>query len=505
MYILSAKQVPIADAYTVERENIQSVDLMKRAAQYAFSYILKTSTNNNQFIIFAGTGNNGGDGLFIAKFLAERNASVSVYIITSSHHESNDFSIAYKELSSLHDKKNLSINTIESFSIKNIPKTAIIIDAIFGTGLNRSISGVAADCIKFCNTLPHRKIAIDIPSGLFADIPTPHDTPVLRASETLTFNAPKFQFLFAENEQYTGTVHIFDIDLKTPFHEKELPYQFVSQKEISIRIKNRNQFSHKGTYGHALLIAGSYGKIGAAILASRSCLQTGCGLLTVHTPQCGYSIIQTAIPEAMVDVDNNDKVCSNIPSSITYKAIGIGPGIGTNELTKSALTTLFNTSKNPLVLDADALNILAQNDTLWEYVPENSIITPHPGEFDRLTQSHTNGYERFLSAIKFAQKHCCIVVLKEHYTKIILPSGAVFFNSTGNPYMATAGSGDVLTGMILSLLSQGYKPSDAAIVAVYLHGCAGDIMAKNSEGIWHPIIASDIIAGISKAYDFVHA
>ena len=494
MKILSSKQMHEADAYTIEHEPISSIDLMERAASRFFEYISETYPQPTSFCIFCGKGNNGGDGLAIARMLAKQGKEVIVFIVNYTDSASDDFLTNYERLLEI-QSEHCKIIELAEFQKITIPQKAIIIDGIFGSGLNRPITGFTAEYISFINTLPNKKIAIDIPSGLFADEPTPSNAIVFCANETVTFQAPKLQFLYAENQPFVGKLTIADIQLKNPFSETETPFEFVTRNIINIR--PRNQFAHKGTFGHALLVSGSFGKIGAAELASKACLRTGCGLLTTHCPSCGYEIMQIAVPEAMVSVDGNEKLISNIPDSSSYSAIGIGPGIGTNTVTVNALRTFLLTNTKPLVLDADALNCIAQNPDLWQFVPQQTIITPHPGEFDRLTHKHTTCYERFETQRAFAKEHSCIVVLKGHYTSIATPDGTVYFNSTGNPGMATAGSGDVLTGMILSLLAQQYSPIEAAKIGVFLHGMAGDCAAEKNGEI--SLIASDIIENISTA------
>lgn len=488
MKILSAKQMHNTDAHTIEKEPIASIDLMERAAGTFFDKIIRQFPTQKTYCIFCGKGNNGGDGLAIARMLLLNDKEVSVFIVNYTDSASDDFLTNYERLLEL---QNLNCNIIElsEYHDITIPSDAIIIDGIFGSGLNRPVSGFTSEYISFLNTLPNTKIAIDIPSGLFADTPLEPNAVVFKADETITFQSPKLQFLFAENEQFVGSMHITDISLINPFSDKETPFEFITQDDI--KLHKRNTFAHKGSFGHALLVSGSYGKMGAAVLASKSCLRTGCGLLTTHCPEQGLPILQTAIPEAMASIDNNPKIISNIPTGDTYSAVGIGPGIGTDEITKNTLQKFLQTNTKPVVLDADALNIIAQNPQMWEFIKPNTVITPHPKEFDRLTHSHSSCYERFKTQISFAKERNCIVVLKGHYTSIASPDGTVYFNSTGNPGMATAGSGDVLTGIILSLLAQKYEPIEAAKIGVFIHGLAGDYAQKKLGTM--SLIASDII------------
>lgn len=493
MQILSAQQIHEADTFTINQEHISSIDLMERAANKLFDCITAKFPFQHHFSIFCGKGNNGGDGLAIARLLCESGRNVSVFIINYTHSASDDFLENYERLlqSSF---ENCDITEISNFQKISINLDTIIIDGIFGSGLNRPISDFTADLISYINSLPNYKIAIDIPSGLYADQKNSTSDIIFRADETISFQAPKLQFLFAENSQYTGKVTIADINLRSPFSDSEISHFYTS----NISILPRDNFSHKGTFGHALLVVGSFGKIGAAILASKSCLRSGCGLLTTHLPLCGYNILQSAFPEAMVSIDKNQNHISSIPTDEKYSAIGIGPGIGTNEETTFALQNFLKNNKKPLVLDADALNILSTNQDLLQYLTPQTILTPHPGEFDRLTHKHSSGFDRFDTQKEFAIKHNCIVILKGHHTSIVLPNGNSFFNSTGNAGMATAGSGDVLTGIITSLLAQGYSPEKAAIYGVFLHGLAGDYALEHNS--METLLASDIISNLWKAF-----
>jgi NAD(P)H-hydrate epimerase len=322
---------------------------------------------------------------------------------------------------------------------------------------------------------------------------------IIQADFTLTFQFPKISFFFAENEKYVGDWEVLPIRLHPEGIEQTLTNFFLTEGEdVQQIIQKRSRFGHKGTYGHALLIAGSYGKMGAAVLASKACLRSGAGLLTTHVPHLGYSIIQTAVPEAMASIDQHDSFFTEFPGLEQFTAVGVGPGINQKTNTKRALNELLEKSKVPLVIDADALNILAENKTWLEKLPENSILTPHPGEFKRLAGESETSYERLQKQISFSEKYKVIVVLKGAFTTVSTPGGKVYFNSSGNPGMATAGSGDVLTGIILGLLAQGISPENAAIAGVYLHGLAGDLAAQqNSE---FALVAGDIIDYLRKAF-----
>ena len=339
-----------------------------------------------------------------------------------------------------------------------------------------------------------------MPSGLFGEDNSDNDPEkILRADYTLTFQFPKLSFFFPENEAFTGEWIVLDIGLHPDIiASTPTPYYYLSREDVAERIRPRRKFSHKGTYGHAMLISGSCGRMGAAVLASRGCLRSGVGLLTVHVPRLGNDILQTAVPEAMLESDQSDILFSEVPDLSPYSAVGAGPALGTRSNSQKALHTLITTAKIPLVLDADALNMLSLHPEWYDELPEDTVLTPHPKEFERLAGPAENGYQRVHKALEFAVKYKVIVVLKGAHTAITTPAGEVWFNMTGNPGMATAGSGDVLTGIILGLLAQRYEPAAAAMIGVYIHGLAGDL-AREERGE-EALIASDIIENLGGAF-----
>ena len=298
-------------------------------------------------------------------------------------------------------------------------------------------------------------------------------------------------------KQVLKKIHSQDIH---PLIHKEIKIHFfsVEKTDITPLVPVRNPFAHKGNFGHALLIAGSRGKTGAAVLAAKACLRSGAGLLTVHIPACGEIILQTTIPEAMIEIDESHDFITGLNITSKYNAIGIGPGIGCNEKTAAVLHRLFDDANQPMVLDADAINLIAQDKQLQQKLPENSILTPHAGEFDRLAGNSENACERLQKACQWAVEHKSYIVLKGANTAICTPNKECYFNPTGNPGMATAGSGDVLTGIILGLLAQSYSPLNAALVGTFLHGLAGDLAAnlKSQESL----IASDIIENLGAGF-----
>ena len=504
MKILLSSQIKEADAYTIKYEPIASVDLMERAAKGCFDWMVAKFRNvaNRKFYIFVGQGNNGGDGLVIARMLAGAGAEVLVY--TLSENFSNDAKI---NLQRLHNQAKATVNQLHSIeSFPELDSENIIIDALFGTGLSRPLDGFAAEVVSFINSQNCMVISIDIPSGLFGEDNSVYfdnqkdrtDLAIVKANYTLTFQMPFLSFLFAETYPYIGDWHTIPIGLHENYLDSAPSEYFLTGKaEIAKHIAKRQKFAHKGNFGHALLIAGSFGKMGAAVLAANACLRTGVGLLTVHAPKSGYTILQTAVPEAMVNADKNKKVVANLPSLKNYSAIGIGSGLDTKKESLELIEKLFAKCNKPLVIDADALNLLAANKDLLKKIPKGSILTPHPKEFERLAGNAGSNYQQNRILMQFAQTYGVVVVLKGAYTSVAQANGVCSFNTSGNAGMATAGSGDALTGVILSLLAQGMTPEDAAKTGVFVHGLAGDIAAQKRGQ--HSMIAGDIVDNLSDA------
>lgn len=488
----------MADEYTIQHEPINSVDLMERASKKLLDWILRFIPVSRMVYIFTGPGNNGGDGLALARLLIERNYKVEVFLLKISDSMSNDAEINLLRLSNMKKARISRIQTSKDFPL--IHENALIIDALFGSGLKRPLDGIAKEMVMHLNKSGKEILSVDIPSGLFGEDNrgNPREG-IIRAKNTLTFQFPKLAFFFSENNVLTGNWQVLDIGLHPEFIQKaDTKWYYTLKEDVKVLIKKRRKFDHKGTYGHALLLSGSYGKTGAAVLSAKACLKAGCGLVTVHIPGSSYDIFQSALPEAMCSIDPDAKMISTLPDLESYDAIGIGPGIGTHKSTAGLLERLLKNVRVPLVIDADGLNILSENREFLKLLPENTILTPHPGEFDRLAGESPGGYERFLNQIEFAAKYKVIIVLKGAFTSIASPEGIIRFNSTGNQGMATAGSGDVLTGMILSFLAQGYSPIQAAVVAVYLHGRAGDLALETES--FESLIAGDIIESIGSAF-----
>jgi hydroxyethylthiazole kinase-like uncharacterized protein yjeF len=499
MKIFRSEQIKEIDASTIKHEPIASVDLMERAAARLLGWYMERFDRLGSVYIFAGPGNNGGDGIALARMLALNRYRVEVYYAKFTDKTSDDLEKNRKRLETETDVPFNIITSADQFPV--ISSGNIIFDALFGSGLTRTIEGFPAEIIKLINHSGAKIISIDIPSGLFGEDNSKNSYKnVVKADYTLSFQFPKLSFLFAENSPFVGELLILpigldDIAIRNTFS----PYSLTEISDVSRLLKKRNRFDHKGNFGHGLLVAGSYGKMGAAVLGAEAAMRTGIGLITCHIPSCGNLIMQASLPEAMVKSDKAEKFVSDIGNSDSFSAVGIGPGIGLEPESQKAFFSLISECKRPTVIDADALNIMSLNPEWFSLLHEGTILTPHPKEFERFAGKTKNDYDRLLKQIELSEKFNCIIVLKGAHTSITFPDGKVFFNSTGNPGMATGGSGDVLTGIILSLLSQGYTPENAALLGVYIHGLAGDIAA--GEVCYESIIASDIINCIGKAFN----
>ncbi len=496
MKILTAEQIRQADAHTIAHEPITSIELMERAARtFTRWFERQFPDKGRQVFVFCGPGNNGGDGLAIARMLIREFYDVKTWVLEISPKKSDDFRINFKNLKKQR-RPLASLKKDDPFP--DLPKGAIVVDAIFGSGLNRPVEGYWAEFINWLNGQPVTRVSVDIPSGMFADAPT--TGAAVRADYTFTFEVPKLAFLFPENNGYVGNWTCESIQLDAGFIAGlETPWHFVAPEMVQAMLRQRRKYAHKGTFGHALLVTGSYGKVGAGILAARACLRSGAGLVTIHAPRCAYQILQIAIPEAMVMVDEGELFIQQTKYDFSrFSAVGIGPGIGTADATALALRAMLEQAGQPLVLDADALNLLAKNPKFWEHVPQNSILTPHPKEFERLFGKTADSFERNDLQREMARKHKVFIILKGAYTCTATPDGTCYFNSTGNPGMATGGSGDVLTGMLTGLLAQGYSPLETCVLGVYLHGLAGDLAADELQQ--EALLASDIISHIGLAF-----
>ena len=497
LQLFSSVQARKADAYTIQNEPFSSIDLMERAAAACVEWMnhyQDLSTKN--ILIFCGPGNNGGDGLAIARMLHTHNIPVIACIPDESVKFSEDFSVNLERAK----KCGVEIRKNDKYSPEWLAGNTVIVDALFGSGLSKPLEGIYSEIVKLINQSKCITIAIDIPSGLYADRPAdPNRDAIVKSDYTLSFQFPKLAFLFSENEYVTGEWHILPIGLHPDFINSEPCRNYlVEYEDVKGILKPRSKFSHKGTFGHALLIGGRKGMMGAAVLMGRSCLHSGAGLVTVHLPNCGYTTMQCAAPEVIASVDEDENECTQLPNLDTFSALAVGPGLGTGKQAANMLKLLIQQANKPLLLDADALNILSENPTWLAFLPKGTVLTPHPGEFARLAGKTSNGFDRLESLMAFCVKYSLNVVLKGANTVTCSPLGNFYFNPTGNPGMATGGSGDVLTGLLAGLLAQGYNPTEACILAVYIHGLAGDLAFEQTG--YEALTAGDIIENLGKAF-----
>jgi ADP-dependent NAD(P)H-hydrate dehydratase / NAD(P)H-hydrate epimerase len=501
MKILTAGEIKQVDAYTIIHEPIDSIDLMERAANASANWIIQHIQPHLSINIFCGTGNNGGDGLAIARLLLKKEYNVKIFILRSATMPTSDFIENEKRLISLENADIIDLTSPDHFP--HLSETDIVIDALFGIGLNKPITGIYSQVIKKINESFCPIIAIDIPSGVMADTSSAaNEDAIIKATYTLSFETVKLAFMMPENADFVGQFYILSIGLNQDIIQSftNSP-QLLELSMVQHILQPRKPFAHKGDFGHAVIIAGSYGKMGAAVLAAKACLRTGAGLLTMHIPSCGYSIIQTSIPEAMVTCDEQEKYIATSIVLGRHQAIGIGPGLGCEKETANVLKLILRQNTKPMVIDADAINIISEQPSWMKLIIAGSIFTPHPKEFERLAGKSNNQFERFHLQVEFSKRHQIFIVLKGRFTCISCPDGRTYFNSTGNPGMAKGGSGDALTGILTGLLAQGYSPREACLLGVYLHGLAGDLaMAAIGE---RSLLASDLIDYLGKAYQSI--
>jgi NAD(P)H-hydrate epimerase len=486
------------DAYTIEHEPIDSIDLMERAAGALTQTIAERWTTDTPVTVFAGPGNNGGDALAVARMMGERGYRVDAYLFNPKENLSADCQTNKELLMMMPEVGFHEVGT--QFVPPVLTAGHLVIDGLFGAGLNKPLTGGFAAVVRYINASAATVVAIDIPSGLMgednAGNPRSH---IVKADLTLSLQLPKLSFLFAENEEFVGEWQLVDIGLSEEgIEQTETNYAIMEPDDIRQLVRPRHTFAHKGTFGHALLIAGSKGMAGSSILAARACLRSGAGLLTVHAPACNNDILQTAVPEAMVEADIRDTCFGEAVDTDRYQAVGIGPGLGQHEETVVALLRQVELCQSPMVVDADALNILANHRAALTHLPANSILTPHPKELERLVGTCADSYDRLAKACDLARVTRTYIVLKGAYSAVVTPTGKCHFNPTGNPGMATAGSGDVLTGILLALLAQGYPAEEAAKIGVFVHGLAGDFAMKKRGAI--SLVAGDITSFLPNAW-----
>ncbi|WP_271781947.1 NAD(P)H-hydrate dehydratase [Aquimarina algiphila] len=496
MKIFSAQQMRMADEATMQSKNITSLELMEQAAQQVFNLIHNRLQGAPVLIhVFCGIGNNGGDGLVVSRLLLEHGYNIKTYIVNFSENRSKDFLVNYDRLKEITSSWPIQLKSKEDFP--TVSREDMIIDAIFGIGLNRPLVSWVAQLIKHLNTFRCFTLSIDIPSGLYVDKAPDDSEAVIYANTTVTFQLPKLVFFLPQTGMYTQDLEVIDIGLDRNFLTQSPGVGIlISKNEVLPLYRPRHKFSHKGTFGHCVIIGGSYGKIGSVVLATRSALRIGAGLVSAYLPECGYEVMQSSVPEAMVITDDDDEL-AEIHLDFKPTAIGIGIGMGTNEKTVKAFEKFLKHNQSRLVIDADGINILSKHLQFFENLPEKTILTPHPKELQRLIGEWKDDFDKIEKTKAFSKEYDCIVVIKGA-NSITIYDNQLYVNTTGNPGMATAGSGDVLTGIITGLLSQGYEPLHAAVFGTYLHGSSADIAIQQTS--FEGLLASDITSYIGAAF-----
>jgi len=499
MKILPVKKIREADSYTILNEPITDIDLMERAATECFYWFIANIPHHRKILIFCGPGNNGGDGFATGRMLLQKGYQVEAFLAGTIDKLSPSCSINYRRFL---DTSGSKFKLLQEGNIfPEIGHDDVVVDALFGSGLTRPVDGFMAKIISEINHCGALVVAIDVPSGLLCDetsirtgIPV-----IIKADHTLTFSPPKLALFFPENDPFLGDWKLLDIGIMQEFIDSaKVRNIYLDRQEVVPILRARNKFAHKGLFGHAFLLCGSKGKLGAAVLAAKACLRSGPGLVTVGIPKTGIQILQSSVPEAMLSIGSDEDYLAEIPDLTPYTSIAVGPGIGMNHLTATSLKILIQSTHQPIIFDADAINLLGENKTWLAFIPQGSIFTPHPKEFERLVGKCSNHFERNQMQREFSFKYHCYVILKGAYTAITTPEGLCYFNSTGNPGMATGGSGDVLTGILAGIKAQGYSSLESCLIGVYIHGLAGDL-ALSTFG-FEALIAGDIIENLGKAF-----
>ncbi len=499
MKILTGAQIHELDKYTIEHEPISSIDLMERASRAITSAIITRFDTQTPVVVFAGPGNNGGDALAVARMMAEKGYIVDVFLFNV-HDSLSDDCLRNRDRLKDGGLVHSFVEVVSNFDPPKLTQQTLVIDGLFGSGLNKPLSGGFASLVKYINQSSARVVSIDMPSGLMTeDNSTNKAATIVRADLTLTLQMKKLAMYFADCQPYLGKVQVLDIRLSKDYIKSiPSPYTTIDAEYVRQQMLIRDDFAHKGNMGHAMIIAGSEGMAGAAVLATRACLRSGVGKVTALTPRCNATVMQIAVPEAVLSIDM-ENYYSEAVASDEFDAVGIGPGLGRQEGSALALMSQLQQTQCPVVLDADALNMLGSHGTWISQLPDNMIMTPHPRELDRLasTTCHSDS-ERLAVARDMAESLRAYILLKGHHSALCLPDGDVVFNTTGNSGMATAGSGDVLTGIITALLARGYSRKNACLTGMYIHGLAGDIAASRVGK--ESLVASDIIAALPDAF-----
>lgn len=497
MKIFSKEQIYEGDQLTAKKQNISSTELMERAGIQIFNWLhVRMQGAQVPIHVFCGIGNNGGDGLVVARHLIIHGYNVKTYIVNCSDKRTKDFLVNYDLIKQTTKQWPEMMNCEADFP--EIHKDDIIVDAIFGIGLNRPVNDWVKSLFMHFKNSQAFTLSVDIPSGVYTDKVPEDENGVVWANYTLSFQSPKLVFFLPETSKFSIQWEVLDIGIDREFlYRTETESELIGKNEVLPIYIPRQKYAHKGDFGHSLIIGGSYGKMGSVMLTSRAALAIGAGLVTAYVPKSGYQIMQTGFPEAMVITDDDEEFISNISFDMEPTVIGLGIGMGTETKTVSALEKFLKSNKTPLVIDADGLNMLSTKKKLLKALPEHTVLTPHPKELERLIGAWNDDFDKLKKTKAFSKKYKVIVVIKGAHT-ITVFQDKYYINTTGNPGMATAGSGDVLTGVITGLISQGYEPLSATVFGVYLHGKAADIAIEDLG--YQSLIASHIIEALGEAY-----
>lgn len=504
MKIFSNQQIRDIVRYTVEQEGIPEIELIQRAGATIAAKVIERCRPEQHIVVCAGWGDNGADALATTIELLRRGFTPEVILFNIGGSRLSDNCRQCRD-ALLEEWPDVRMDeVIDHFDIPELDKTCVVIDGLFGSGLDRALPQSFSVFIRSINDSGADIISIDVPSGLFGDWNLNSiNNNIIHARMTLAIEFPRLAFFIDDNAELVGEWEVVKVGLSRDAMRK-LPYTFyqVLRRDVrSLLMQNpRWPENTKEDYGSALICAGSYGMMGAAVLACRGCLRAGAGRVTCYSPRCGYYVIQSAVPSAMFKRDPHDVAISEITLDHDYQVVAIGPGIGQNEVTINALENFLkvsNANSRPLLLDADALNCIALRPRLLDYIPVNSVITPHAREFDRLFGAQPSHEARLRKAIEMATFYKIVIVLKGRYTMVVLHDGRVYINSSGSPALATAGTGDVLTGVIAGFMAQGFKSESASIVGVYVHGCSG-LICEEDHGVYGTT-SEDVAQNIGRA------
>lgn len=524
--VVNAKEMQEIDRLTIEDYGIAGTILMERAGLSVVKRInelenqgIRGKRQGARFIVLCGGGNNGGDGLVVARILHNQGRDIKVFLTARPEDLKGDARTNYNTAINFGVKVHPVSGFLSGYASR-ITHHAIIVDALLGTGLNKDVREPLSTVIEMVNKSSSPVISIDIPSGISSDTGQVMGVAV-KADYTVTFGLPKRGHLLYPGAEYSGVLCIEDIGFPAELLKAErLRVNLIEREDIISLLPERPRYSHKGTYGHVFLVAGSRGKTGAAIMSARACLRTGSGLVTLGIPETLVNIFQSRVTEEMTlplpDKGNGTlsvRAYEPILEFVKKKVdvLAIGPGISVDDEIKALVKELILNANVPMVIDADGINAIAGNTNILKKSKAPVILTPHSGEMARLLRKTTDKRQqtrdisikdiegnRIDIAVSFAKKTGVYLVLKGVPTVTAIPHGEAFLNPTGNPGMAKAGTGDVLTGLIAALLAQGLSPQNASIAGVYIHGLAGDISCKK-RGVYS-VVASDIIRMIPQAF-----